>query len=214
MCFKAVRLKHKHSYRSLQPNWKKRLNLAGCICMVTWFGPVLLLSCCFWENQPKSPSCCFIFTIKSKGLACRVPSAETKLPTFHFTTWQFFSWIIPPCKTLQRTRHMDYLIIRLLRNNEAVQPFLLIKCQEATSYGCTESPDQQLCPGESIFWNKSSLWLFPYFYARLSTTHVSGYIFLIFWCIYLWDRNITRTRFTNWVTNKANQHIQLARYIS
>lgn len=45
--------------------------------------------CCFWENQPKSPSCCFIFTLTSEGLACRVPSMKINPPTFHFTAWQF-----------------------------------------------------------------------------------------------------------------------------
>lgn len=45
--------------------------------------------CCFWENQPKSPFCYFIFTIKSEGLACWVPSMKINLPAFHFISWQF-----------------------------------------------------------------------------------------------------------------------------
>lgn len=45
--------------------------------------------CCFWKNQPKSPSCCFVFTLTNEGLACRVPSMKINLPAFHFAARQF-----------------------------------------------------------------------------------------------------------------------------
>lgn len=121
--------------------------------------------CCFWETDPISP-CCFIFPIKSVGLSCRVPSTRPNPPTFHFTAWQFFSWIIPPCKTLKRKRQTDTLNHHTPKKEWICTVVSAAWCQEATSCAQRESPAPQLSSGETTFWNKSSRWLFPCFTLR------------------------------------------------
>lgn len=161
-----------------------------CIYGDTIWPSFIAQSCWFWENQLKSPSCSFIFTIKREGLDYRVPRLKTNLPAFNFTAQQFFSWTIPPCKILNRKRLMDYLITVLprksddVRTSEDVWSFPLLSARRPlAAFALTDLSCN--CAPARLSWNKSSPSLFPYFYARFSTTPVNGCIFLIFWHICL-----------------------------